>query len=442
MDQPAPIDILVVDDNPGNLVAIDAVLAPLGQRVATASSGHEALRLLLRREFAVILLDVRMPVLNGFETAELLRTSPRCEHTPIIFITAHADEEHLARGYRLGAVDYILTPVVPDVLRAKVGVFVDLFRKTEMVRRQSESLGRRADQLQRLAQAALSVNAARSVGGVVDVVARELPALVDAVAVRAEVGLPGNRRHAASSAGAGRAPAAGGVTTFPVLSREGTGIGVIEIARGPSWAAEDDAVALQLAQMVTVAVQNLLYGEEWEANRLKDEFLATLSHELRTPLNAILTWLTLLRRGQLDAGVVRRGIDVIERNARAQAKLIDDLLDKVTERVSRHSVTTSTSPRRSTTSTTAPERPRRIRRSTAASRTRRPRMSRRSSQRGSVVRARVTRRSQASMETPRTACSMRRTLPAAHACGLHATGYGTGFSCCERRKPQNSSGRR
>ena len=117
------------------------------------------------------------------------------------------------------------------------------------------------------------------------------------------------------------------VTSLPILSHDGTDIGSIEVAHGSSWAAEDDAVVVQLAQMTTVAVQNLLYGEEWEANRLKDEFLATLSHELRTPLNAILTWLALLRRGNFDADGIKRGIDVIERNARAQAKLIEDLLD-------------------------------------------------------------------------------------------------------------------
>ena len=334
MHEAPPIDILVVDDNPDNLVALEAVLAPLGQRISKASSGKDALRLLLRHEFAVILLDVRMPILDGFETAELLRTSPRCERTPIIFITAHGDDEHLARGYRLGAVDYILTPVVPEVLRAKVGVFVELFRKTEVVRRQSEALGRRADRLLRLTQTALTLNSARSVAGVVDVVARELPALVDAVAVRAEVNLPGNRRHRASAAdraedapGKDASPETSGVTMFPILSREGTGIGVIEILQGTSWAAEDDAVAVQLAQMATVAVQNLLYEEEWESNRLKEEFLATLSHELRTPLNAILTWVTLLRQGGLDTDAARRGVDVIERNARAQAKLIEDLLD-------------------------------------------------------------------------------------------------------------------
>src|SRR5262245_7865957 len=230
--------ILIVDDNPANLIALEAVLAPLGERISKAASGHAALRLLLKRDFAVVLLDVRMPGLNGFETAELLRANRRCEHTPIIFITAHGDEEHLARGYHLGAVDYILTPVVPEVLRAKVGVFVELFRKTDVVRRQSQSLARRADQLLRLAHTALAVNGAGSIQGVVDVVVRELPALVDTTAVRARVTPAGNRRHAVAIAESGPAPSAtAAVASFPILSHEGADVGAIEVVRGPSWAA-------------------------------------------------------------------------------------------------------------------------------------------------------------------------------------------------------------
>ena len=124
----------MVDDHPDKLVALEAILAELGQNVVKVGSGKEALRALLHGDFAVILLDVSMPVMDGFETAALIRTRPRCEHTPIIFITAYGDETHVASGYRLGAVDYILTPVVPEVLRAKVSVFVELFRKTEEIR--------------------------------------------------------------------------------------------------------------------------------------------------------------------------------------------------------------------------------------------------------------------------------------------------------------------
>src|SRR3954469_11468207 len=156
------VNILLVDDRPDKLLAIEAVLEDLGQNVVRAYSGREALRYVLSHEFAVILLDVNMPGMDGFETAGLIRQRKSSEHVPIIFITAFGDEMHAARGYSLGAVDYILAPVVPEVLRTKVAVFVALYRKTEQTRRQAESLRRRATQLQRLAQASVAINSALS----------------------------------------------------------------------------------------------------------------------------------------------------------------------------------------------------------------------------------------------------------------------------------------
>ena len=138
MEADPKINILVVDDVPEKIIAMEAILEELGQNVVSVTSGREALRALLNQDFAVILLDVNMPEIDGFETAALIRQRKRSEHTPIIFITAFSDETHINQGYKLGAVDYILTPVVPEVLRAKVAVFADLFRKNELVRRQAE----------------------------------------------------------------------------------------------------------------------------------------------------------------------------------------------------------------------------------------------------------------------------------------------------------------
>src|SRR3954468_17010972 len=133
------VNILIVDDRADKLLAPETVLAELNQNLVRARSGTEALRCLLQEEFAVILLDVNMPGMDGFETAKLIRQRPRNETTPIIFISAVNDtENHVSRGYSLGAVDYILTPVVPEILRAKIAVFVDLFKKTEQVKRQAE----------------------------------------------------------------------------------------------------------------------------------------------------------------------------------------------------------------------------------------------------------------------------------------------------------------
>ena len=148
--------ILVVDDNPNKLLALESVLVPLGQRVECARSGREALRRLLRADFAVILLDVRMTEMDGFETAALIRQRRRSERTPIIFVTAFGQAEaDMERGFALGAVDFVFSPISPDVLRNKVSVFVDLFSKSEEVRRQADQLRRleAVEHRRRLAQA-------------------------------------------------------------------------------------------------------------------------------------------------------------------------------------------------------------------------------------------------------------------------------------------------
>jgi len=133
------VSILLVDDRPDKLMVLEAVLSDLGQNLVKATSGKDALKLVLKQDFAVILLDVNMPTMDGFETAALIRQRKKSEKTPIIFFTALSDTEtHVTRGYSLGAVDYIRVPVEPDILRAKVAAFVDLYKKTEQVKRQAE----------------------------------------------------------------------------------------------------------------------------------------------------------------------------------------------------------------------------------------------------------------------------------------------------------------
>src|SRR5688500_5597236 len=120
--------ILIVDDLPEKLLVFQTILEELGQNLVMVRSGAEALQAVLRQEFAVILLDVNMPDIDGLETATLIRKYKKSAHTPIIFITAYADEMQTTQGYSLGAVDYILSPILPDVLRSKVRVFVDLYQ--------------------------------------------------------------------------------------------------------------------------------------------------------------------------------------------------------------------------------------------------------------------------------------------------------------------------
>jgi light-regulated signal transduction histidine kinase (bacteriophytochrome) len=154
----ARANILLVDDQPANLTALEAILGDLGQNLVKAHSGEEALRLVLDQFFAVILLDVRMPGMDGYETARLIRSRDRCRHTPIVFLTAYESHElPAARAYALGAVDYLVKPLVPVILRAKVMGFVELFQKTDQVQRQAERLRQmeRQDFERRLAEQAL-----------------------------------------------------------------------------------------------------------------------------------------------------------------------------------------------------------------------------------------------------------------------------------------------
>ena len=130
--------ILVVDDRPDKLLVFRTILEELGQNIVTAGSGEEALKLVLEHEFAVILLDVNMPGIDGLETAAMIRARKKSAHIPIIFMTAYADEMHAMKGYSLGAVDYVLSPVVPEILRSKVKVFVDLFKMTERAKENAE----------------------------------------------------------------------------------------------------------------------------------------------------------------------------------------------------------------------------------------------------------------------------------------------------------------
>lgn len=243
--------ILIVDDLPEKLLVYRTLLEDLEAQIVEAHSGTEALKRVLEGEFAVILLDVNMPDIDGLETANLIRRHKNGRHTPIIFITSYADEMQTARGYELGAVDYILSPVIAPVLRTKVRVFVDLYE----------------------ARAALALSN------------QELETRV--TERTAELQQSNERLHA-------------------------------EIAE--RLRAEGEREAL-------LAREKVLRAEAEELSRLKDEFLATMSHELRTPLNAIFGWITLLRTRRLDEATQERALETIERNARAQKRLIEDLLD-------------------------------------------------------------------------------------------------------------------
>jgi signal transduction histidine kinase len=141
--------ILAVDDDPKTLMALRELLGGAGQSVVVADSGEKALRCVLKQDFAVILLDARMPGVDGFETARMIRERERSRHTPIIFLTgASEDVSSMFRGYEAGAVDYLVKPLVPEVLKSKIAVFVDLYNKNESLRASEENLRALAARLQ------------------------------------------------------------------------------------------------------------------------------------------------------------------------------------------------------------------------------------------------------------------------------------------------------
>jgi two-component system sensor histidine kinase/response regulator len=153
------VNILMVDDSPDKLIAMESVLEDLGQNLIKAFSGEEALRLLLKQEFALILLDVNMPGIDGFETAQLIRKRQSLEHIPIIFVTAlSTTDADVFKGYSFGAVDYILTPFVPEILKTKVGVFIDLWRQRRELKERAEAFKKLNENLETRAQQLSAIN--------------------------------------------------------------------------------------------------------------------------------------------------------------------------------------------------------------------------------------------------------------------------------------------
>ena len=343
--------VLMVDDHPPNLIALEAILAPLGQELVQATSGQEALRQLLDGDFAVILMDVQMPGIDGMQTAKLIKERPRNRHIPIIFLTAISkDPANIFRGYQEGAVDYLLKPFDPEILRAKVSVFVDLWRKGEQIKRQAAML--RAQEL---------IDLERKSETRFRALTDSMPQCVWAARKDGEVYYC-NRvwtEYAGPDAGmsffdavpddeleevrnAWREAVRGG----PPLDREQRlrrhdGQYRWHLCRVVPERDEHGAVVGWIATATDIDQQKrieqsnagLLLSEQEArrsaevANRTKDEFLATVSHELRTPLNAILGWTRMLRTGAVEEKALSRALETIERNARAQTQLIEDILD-------------------------------------------------------------------------------------------------------------------
>ena len=361
-------NILVVDDLPEKLLVFSSILEELGQNLVTVRSGSEALKEVLAREFAVILLDVNMPDIDGLETGRLIRQYKKSAHTPIIFITAYADEMQTAQGYSLGAVDYILSPVRPDVLRSKVKVFVELYQMQQRTRAMAEGEIARASAEEARRRASFLAHASHELGASLDLeqgmrrlVDLVVPHVCDAAAVTIEKE-PG-KYDTLSAPAADYVPAplrsamqsvlrdhkvmeipeeAGMAATlcYPLqvgdrvigafalgyAGREPRDRDILEEVAGRAAIALDNS---RLYRSLKREITRSKQAEEQlqDANRRKDEFLAMLSHELRNPLAPIRNAVELMRRvGSTEQRLIMSR-DVIDRQVTQLTRLVDELLD-------------------------------------------------------------------------------------------------------------------
>jgi PAS domain S-box-containing protein len=383
MSEPFKAKILLVDDRPENLLALEAILEPLGHELVRANGGEDALRQLLLDEFAVILLDVQMPGMNGFETAEIIKSRDRTRHTPIIFLTALSkDQEFVYRGYEVGAVDYMSKPLQPEILRSKVAVLVDLWLKNRQVGEQQDQLReaeRRELQLQhraelheseaRIAEIVRCVREAIIMfdddfvvttfnSGAEQIFGRPSrdvlgKAVTDLLApdcrsefVRRVNGMKEIRETTVQWSGTSEQDLLMGVrpgeqfaleasvsrlvthdsTVYTVIGRD------VSERRRAEIALRNRTIELAKAKSELETVNRELNRKTQDLERAlsaRSRFYASMSHELRTPINAILGYSSLMLDqvyGQLNEKQVR-GIERTNRAAKHLLELVNDVLD-------------------------------------------------------------------------------------------------------------------
>ncbi|HEX7634074.1 MAG TPA: response regulator, partial [Noviherbaspirillum sp.] len=340
------VNILLVDDEPANLLALEAILGQLGETLVRANSGEEALRKTAGADFAVILLDVRMPGMSGFETARRIRGNSRFSNTPILFLTAAPDDPTfpVEKAYEFGAVDYLIKPLIPAVLRAKVAFFVELYRKTEdLARIERERLRESRAQFALLLESCGEGIYGVDLDGICtfinaagaemfgyrpkELIGRSLHELIHD---RQPDGSPTPpfRCRICRAARAGirvrsgdevfwrkdgmQVPVSCSVAPMIIDGRNiGTVVACIDIT----------------ARKRTENALRKAAADLSEANQRKTEFLATLAHELRNPLAPMLSGLEVMRLAKDDRETVGKVRDMLQRQLGNMVHLVNDLLD-------------------------------------------------------------------------------------------------------------------
>ncbi len=368
--QAAPINILLVDDEPANLLVLETVLEDPGYRLVRAASGSQALLALMEQEFAVLVLDIRLPDMTGFELAAAIKQRRKTSGVPIIFLTAYYDkDQHALEGYETGAVDFLNKPVNPAVLKSKVSVFADLHRKNRAIAQANVALlnevheRRRAEQQLRELNDTLEqrvIERTEALRQSDDKLQTMMSSITDGLlmldgALRFtycnEQGarLLGKQVQALLGARVRDLLPSSVADPFEdgcrrsIETRQAVSFEAFHPAPLNRWfecrcyPLEDhlsvyfhdvtDRRDVEVQREQLLAAEHAARTEVERVAQAKDQFLASLSHELRTPLAAIQGWANVLQGSAVDAPTLRRGIEAISSSARAQARLVDDLLD-------------------------------------------------------------------------------------------------------------------
>ncbi len=349
------VDILIVDDREDGLIALEATLSNQSYNIVKAESGFEALETLDSHDFGVILLDVQMPGIDGFETAKRIKAHPKHKHTPIIFVTAiNKDESYVYRGYEHGAVDYVFKPFDPEIIKSKVAVFIDLYRKDRQLREQNALIqeSERRERYLRLAE--LEVESLKRYRNLADSIPHAVwrarsdgtmdyfnrvwcdytgLSLDQSVGVGWELAFNSDDLrnflktwiHAMTHS-----------TDFQAECRIKNTEGEYRWhwVRGmPERRVNGDIVAW-LGTCTDIHERKLIEDKLVEArveadaaNRAKTHFLANMSHEIRTPLNSIMGFAELMQSGKMTDTDYQKSLGTIRRNGHQLIKIIDEILD-------------------------------------------------------------------------------------------------------------------